>query len=77
MQTVLKYNNTIPCTNTMAAMENFVALREINYVCMASSQNRFVLLGLSVAVNLSKCEKTLYFLCRGKKASYSSFYEDE
>ena len=28
-------------------------------------------------LNLSKCEKTLYFLYKGKKAYYSIFYKDE
>ena len=28
-------------------------------------------------MDLSKCEKVLYFLCKGKKAPYSSFYEDK
>ena len=28
-------------------------------------------------MNLSKCEKALCFLCKGKKVSHSSFYEDE
>jgi len=44
---------------------------------MASSQNGFVLLGLPIAVNLSKCEKILYSLCKSKKAPRSSFYKDE
>ena len=44
---------------------------------MASSQNRFVLSNLFITVNLSKCEKTLCSLCKGKKSSYSSFYEDK
>ena len=77
MQTVLKYNNIILYTNIMAAIEDFVALKEINYICMASSQNRFVLPDSPIAVNLSKCEKTLCSLYKGKKAFYGSFYEDE
>jgi len=32
-----------------------------NYACIASSQNRFVLPDLPIAVNLSKCEKALCF----------------
>jgi len=28
-------------------------------------------------MNLSKCEKSLWSLCKGKKAPHSSFYEDE
>ena len=44
---------------------------------MASSQNRFVLPNLPITVNLSKCEKTLCILCKGKKVSHSSFYEDK
>jgi len=72
MQTVLKYNNIILCTNTIAVIENFIALKKINYIYMASSQNRFVLLDSSIAVNLFKCEKALYFLHKGKKVFYSS-----
>ena len=44
---------------------------------MASSQNRFVLPDLPIAINLSKYEKALCFLCKGKKAPHSSFYEDK
>jgi len=61
----------------MAEMENFVALKEINYTCMASSQNIFVLPDSPIAVNLSKCEKALCSLCKGKKVPHSSFYEDK
>ena len=67
MQTVLKYNNAIFCTNVMATMENFVVLKKINYTYIAPSQNKSVLLDLFIVINLSKY----------KKASYSSFYEDE
>jgi len=77
MQTVLKCNNIIPYANTMAAMKNFVVSKEIDYVCIASSQNRFILPDLPIVVNLSKCEKVLCFLYKGKKVSYSSFYKDE
>jgi len=52
-------------------------LSRVNYIYIASSQNRFVLSNLSIAVNFSKCEKTLCFLYKGKKTSYSSFYENE
>jgi len=61
----------------MATIEDFIALKEINYTFMASSQNRFVLLDSSIAVNLSKCEKTLCSLYKSKKASHGSFYEDK
>jgi len=44
---------------------------------MASSQNRFILPNLSIAVNLSKCEKALCSLCKGKKVHHGSFYKDE
>jgi len=44
---------------------------------MALSQNRFVLPDLPITINLSKYEKTLCSLCKGKKASHSSFYEDK
>jgi len=77
MQTILKYNNIIFYTNVMATMKNFVVSKKINYVSMALSQNKFVLPDLSIVVNFSKCEKTLYFLYKSKKAFYSSFYENE
>jgi len=77
MQTILKYDNVIPCANIMVVIEDFVVSKEINYICMASSQNRFVLPNLPITVNLSKCEKTLCFLCKGKKVSHGSFYKDE
>ena len=38
IQTVLKYDNAISCTNMMAAMEDFVVSKEINYTYMALSQ---------------------------------------
>ena len=44
---------------------------------MVLSQSRFVLSNLSIVVNFSKCEKSLYFLCQNKKAPHSSFYKDE
>jgi len=44
---------------------------------MASSPNKFVLPNLSTAMNLSKYEKTLYFLYKNKKIPYSSFYKNK
>ena len=44
---------------------------------MASSQNGFLLPDSSIAVNFSKCEKTLYSLYKGEKAPHGSFYKDE
>ena len=61
----------------IATMENFVVLKKINYTCIALSQNKFVLLNLSIIINLSKYEKILCFLCKSKKAPHSSFYKDE
>jgi len=77
MQTVLKCDNAISYTNVIAAMKDFVVLNKINYVYMALSQKRFVLPDLHIAVNLSRCEKALCFLCKSKKVPYGSFYEDE
>jgi len=54
-------------------MKDFVVSKKINYVYMALSQNKFVLLNLSIAVNLSKCEKTLCSPYKNKKAPHSSF----
>ena len=44
---------------------------------IALSQKKFVLSNSSITINLSKCEKTLCFLCKGKKVPYNSFYEDK
>ena len=60
------------CTNLAIIMEDFIGSSKVNYACMASSQNRFVLSDLPIAVNLSKCEKTLCSLCKGKKAPHSN-----
>ena len=43
---------------------------------MTSSQNRIVQPDLSITVDFPKCEKTLCFLCKSKKASYSNFYKN-
>ena len=51
----------------MAAIKDFVVLNKINYTCIALSQNKFVLSDLPITINLSKCEKTLYFLYKSKK----------
>jgi len=77
MQNVLIYNSAIFYANVVAVMENFVISKEINYAYMVLSQNKFILSNSSIAVNISKCEKTLYFLYKSKKAPYSSFYENE
>ena len=77
VQTVLKYNYIISCTNTIAAMKDFVAMKKINYACMALNQNRFILPNLPIAVNLSKYKKALCSLCKGKKVHHGSFYKDE
>ena len=45
----------------IAIIKDFIVSKEINYVYMAPSQNRFVLPNLPIAVNLSKYEKTLCF----------------
>jgi len=41
---------------------------------MTSSQNRIVQPDLSITVDFPKCEKTLCFLCKSKKASYGNCY---
>ena len=58
-------------------MEDSIRSNKVNYACMASSQNRFVLPDSSIVVNLSKYEKALCSLYKGKKVPHSSFYEDE
>ena len=67
MQNFLRCDNTIIYINMIAIMEDFIVSKEINYVYMALSQSKFVLLDLFIAVNISKCEKTLCFLCKNKK----------
>jgi len=66
-----------PYTNVSIVIMNFIGSSRVNYAHITSSQNRFVLPNSTIAVNLSKCKKALYFLCKGKKASHGSFYEDE
>jgi len=51
MQTVCKYDNAITYTNMIAIIENFIISKEINYICMTLSQNKFVLSNLPIAVN--------------------------
>ena len=75
IQTVLHYDNTIPYANVIAAIEDFVVLKEINYTYIALSQNKFVQPNSSIVVNISKCKKALYFLFKDKKVPHSNFYE--
>ena len=77
MQTIFKYDNAIIYTNIIATMEDFTIWSRINYTCIASSQSKFVLPNLPITINLSKYEKALCFLYKGKKVPYGSFYEDE
>jgi len=51
--------------------------KEINYIYIALSLNKFVLPSSPITVNFSKYEKASYFLYKGKKAYYSIFYEYE
>ena len=55
MQTVLKCDNTILYTNRIATIKDFVVSKKINYVCIALSQNKFILSDSPIAVNFSKC----------------------
>ena len=62
-----------PCTNVVIVMENSIGSSRVNYACMASSQNRFVLSDSSIAVNLFKY-KRYYTLCvRVKKHLMAAF----
>jgi len=54
MWTILKYDNTIACTNIIAIVKDFIVSSRINYAYIASSQSKFVLLNLPITVNLSK-----------------------
>ena len=58
-------------------MKDFIGSSRVNYTCIASTQNIFVLPDLPIAVNFFKCKKTLCSLCKSKKVPYSSFYKDE
>jgi len=49
----------------------------LNYAYIALNQNRFVLPGSPITVNISKYENMLCFLCKSKKASHGSSYEDK
>ena len=60
----------------MVIIEEFVISKEINNRCIALSQKKIVLANLSIAVNFSKCEKTLCFLYKSKKEAYNSFYKN-
>jgi len=53
------------------------SLKENQLYMHSSKSKRFVLPDLSIAINLSKCEKALYFLFQGKKAPHGSFYKDK
>ena len=64
-------------TNVAIAIKDFIGSSRVNYICMASSQSKFVLPGLLTTLNLSKYKKALYFLYKGKKVSHSNFYKDE
>ena len=44
---------------------------------MALSKSKFILSNLPITVNISKCEKILYFLYNSKKTLYGSFYKDK
>jgi len=66
-----------PYTNVGTVIEDLIGSSRVNYIYIASSQNGFLLLDLSIAVNLSKCEKTLCSLYKGEKAPHDSFYKDE
>ena len=45
----------------------------VNYAYIASDQNKFILSDLPITVNLSKCEKALYFLYKSKKHLMAAF----
>ena len=66
-----------PCTIVAIVIEDSIGSSRGTYICIASSQNRFILPDLFIAMNLSKCERTLCSLYRSKKAPYDSFYKDK
>lgn len=59
--------------NMIATMENFVASDRVEYTCIASSLKIFVLSDSSIAMNLSKCDKTLFICVRVKKHFIAAF----
>jgi len=77
MQTILKYDNATICTNIITTIKDFIVPKDINYACIALSQNKFILPNSSITINLSKCEKALCFLCKSEKVPHSSFYKDK
>ena len=54
-------------------MKDFAVSKEINYICIALSQNRFVLSNSSITMNLSKYKKILCFYVRVKKHYIAAF----
>ena len=58
-------------------MKDSIGSSKVNYACIALSQNRSVLFNSLITIILFKYEKALCSLCKGKKAPYNSFYEDE
>ena len=56
-------------------MKDSIGSSKVDYACIALS--RFVLSNSLITMILFKYEKALCSLCKGKKASYDSFYEDE
>ena len=57
-------------------MKDSIGSSKVNYICIALSQNRFVPSNLLITMILSKYEKALCSLYKGKKTPYDSFYED-
>jgi len=73
IQTVLKYDNAISCTNMMAAMEDFVVSKEINYTYMALSQtNLFYLTYLLLWIFLNMRRHCVFYV-RVKKHLIAAF----
>jgi len=60
-------------TNVAIIMKDSIGSSRVNYIYIALSQNRFVLLDLPIAMNLFKCEKTLCFCIRIKKHLITAF----
>ena len=58
-------------------MKDFVVSKEINYIYMTLSQNKFILSNLSITMKFSKCEKTLCFLYKDKKHLMAAFIKNK
>jgi len=60
-------------TNIVTTIENFIISSRVNYTCIASSQNKFVLPDLSITMNFSNVRRYYISYIRVKKCSIAAF----